>query len=138
VKLYSASPRTLLRYLSAYEQHGVAGLLDSYHRSGRRTPRFDGEVMHFLAVAARAALREEGPTIQIVIERVRDAFVHENERRKRTEPPIPPLEIPGREAVRSELVRISPLEYALRTRSRVTAERSMRPVGQGPVANRAL
>ena len=129
--------RTLLGWVRAEERHGKAGLADNLSRRGRRDSRYTPEETVLMAsVVHKSWLNPNKPSKTQVVRDVLYAFQAENERRAQAG--LPPLNIPGRKAVRARIASYGAFETDLARLGRDRAIQRNRPVGRGIEVSRPL
>ncbi|WGW05097.1 Mu transposase C-terminal domain-containing protein [Tropicibacter oceani] len=123
------SPRTLRRWLKAYDIGGLTALYDDRRARGFRAPRFTAEVNALLQPIIIGYMSPTQPTKATVWENVKSAFRLENARREAAGEPL--LDMPSRETVRQRIDALDPFEVMVHRNGIQAARRAFAPVGQG-------
>jgi putative transposase len=130
------STRTLRRWLSAYENLGLAGLYDAAANRGNRDRRLCTEALTILSRCAQGYLTRQEPMKATIYDNVRVAFRDENERRRaegRSD-----LVRPSKETVRKAILALDPYQCDLARKGKEYARRKHAPVGMGIDVTRPL
>ncbi|MFC3674029.1 Mu transposase C-terminal domain-containing protein [Ferrovibrio xuzhouensis] len=132
------SPRTVIRWLSRWEQAGgrdVRALVPRTHRRGNRTRRVDSDVLDLIeAVIDECYYRREKITTIAVHELVCGRLKAHNEKR----PPVEHLPFPSLATVRRAIADRSPYEVMVARKGKHAADRKFMPVQAGPVVARPM
>lgn len=126
---------TLRKSVVGFRKHGMAHLVDSLACSGNRSSFFRPEEHALLMeTIINSYLTLERKTIKATIADVAIAFRKANEARAKEVA----LRIPGREAVRTAIGRLSKAHVMFSRYGREEAAKRLRPVGRGLVIERPL
>ncbi|MCW4114331.1 hypothetical protein NPA31_005050 [Aurantimonas sp. MSK8Z-1] len=102
------SPRTLRRWLAAYDAFGVEGLVDWYENSGNRKDRLDPEARSILAEFAAKYVDRRRPTKNQIHLDMSAEFLRVNVERKAGG--LPSLLCPSKAALADEIAELDPWE----------------------------
>ncbi|SDY37313.1 DDE-type integrase/transposase/recombinase [Citreimonas salinaria] len=130
------SPRSLRRWITAYERFGISGLFDGMSRQGNRSRRLCLQTQTILARCVRGYLTLEKKTQSGIYEDVKVAFSAENETRRAQG--RPELVRPSKETVRQAILALDPFECDVAREGLEFAKRKHAPVGVGLNLTRPL
>jgi len=130
------SPRTLRRWLAAYERRGVGSLFDQKGERGNRNRRLCPETMVILTRCVNGFISELKPSQAAIYKDVRRAIWEANKERRRQGKPD--LKCPTRETVRQEILRLDPFLCDVVRDGIDRARMKHAPVGAGLALTRPL
>lgn len=131
------SAGTIRKSVTAYRKFGMAGLADNYSKSGYRSGYFTPEETRLLgATVISSYMTLERKTVSATVIDVARAFKKENNRRE--EEGLPPLRVPGRDAVRSHIKKLDKLAVMIARYGKAEAIKRMRPSFKGLEVERPL
>ncbi|WP_108500941.1 Mu transposase C-terminal domain-containing protein [Paracoccus indicus] len=130
------SPRSLRKWLKAYEAHGLAGLALREHRRGNRGPGFCYTSRSLLMEGVRKYMDPGRPTMMTIFKQVDELFAQCNA--KREEDGLSKIRRPSREAVRRAINSLDPYTVKLKRDGAAAARKMFAPVGKGLQLTRPL
>ncbi|MDB6180023.1 Mu transposase C-terminal domain-containing protein [Paracoccus fistulariae] len=130
------SPRSLRKWLKAFEADGLAGLADRAHQRGNPTPGLCHTGLGWMMREVCGYLHPDRPTIAAIFKRVEAAFESRNAEREAEGLPI--VSLPSRETVRRAIRNLDPYQVELRRKGRDAARKMFKPVGRGLSLTRPL
>ncbi|MCG6113387.1 MAG: DDE-type integrase/transposase/recombinase [Paracoccus sp.] len=130
------SPRSLRKWLKAYEADGLAGLALREHRRGNRCPGLCYTGRSWLMKGAREYMSPDRPTMMTIFKQVEDLFDCNNVKRK--EEGLPTIRRPSRETVRRAIRSLDPYAVKLKRDGAAAARKMFAPVGKGLQLTRPL
>ncbi|MBL3562929.1 helix-turn-helix domain-containing protein [Rhodovulum sulfidophilum] len=131
------SPRTLRRWMSAYEKVGLAALYDNVSQRGNYGRKLSEEQRFFMYSKLPGYLTELKKTPANIVKDVRNAFTAENEKRK-GEGRTDLLECPSRVTILAAIHHLAPFRVKLAREGVDAAMRAFSPVGEGIDVERPL
>ncbi|GGF86222.1 putative transposase [Mameliella alba] len=131
------SPRTLRRWMSAYEKDGLAALYDNVSQRGNYGRKLSEEQRFFMYSKLPGYLTELKKTPANIVKDVRNAFTAENEKRK-GEGRTDLLECPSRVTILAAIHHLAPFRVKLAREGVDAAMRAFSPVGEGIDVERPL
>ncbi|WP_374427515.1 transposase [Paracoccus sp. (in: a-proteobacteria)] len=123
------SPRSLRKWLKAYESDGLSGLGDHTHRRGNRTRVLCPEGISWLMTEVRRYMHPDRPTIVTIVNRVEALFDERNAEREAQG--LPAIDTPSRETVRRAILSLDPFQVEFHRRGADAARKKFAPVGKG-------
>ncbi|MGR3506315.1 MAG: Mu transposase C-terminal domain-containing protein [Paracoccaceae bacterium] len=133
----AVSPRTLRKWVSAFNKGGKKALIDSCDKQGNRNGYFTVEESALMAqIITKEYLSLQRKTVATVVKDVKMAFTADNELRSCDG--RAPLRTPGREAVRRFIARLDKFQVLVARFGQQEAMKRMRPTKDGFQANRPL
>ncbi|MDF1857271.1 hypothetical protein [Pseudooceanicola sp.] len=130
------SPRTLRRWLAAYERFGISGLIDGTPKRGNYSRRLCPRTMVILAECVRGYMTPKRKTQATIYDDVRRAFDKENATRRAEA--RPELVRPSKETVRQAILALDPYQCDVAREGLEYARRKHAPVGIGLALTRPL
>jgi len=133
----TVSPRSLRRWVSAYERDGLAGLYDDVSQRGNYGRKLTEEQRFFMYSKLPGYLSELKKTPANIVKDVRNAFTAENAEREaagRTDL----LKCPSRVTILAAIHHLSPFRVKLAREGLDAAMRAFSPVGEGIDVERPL
>ncbi|MBN2906680.1 MAG: DDE-type integrase/transposase/recombinase [Rhodobacteraceae bacterium] len=125
----TGSPRSIRRWVKAYEAFGLAGLYDYVHQGGNRNRRLTLDELMLLHREVQKYHSEANLTQQNIFENVKNAFEEANVGRR--EEGKPDLVTPSRETVRQAILALDPFAEKVSRDGRDAARAELSPVGRG-------
>jgi putative transposase len=129
IKVPEFSPRSLRRWVSAFEALGLAGLYDGVRNRGNRMPRLCPSSLSILATCVNGYMCASRPTQSKIYEDVKTAFDTENSIRR--EAGRPELVTPSKETVRQAILSLDPFHCDVTREGAAAARKKHAPVGTG-------
>jgi len=136
-RLKMPSPRSLRRWMTAYEKDGLAALYDNVSQRGYYGRKLSEDQRFFMYSKLPGFLTELKKTPANIVKDVRNAFTAENEERKakgRTDL----LKCPSRVTILAAIHQLSPFRVKLAREGVDAAMRAYSPVGEGIDVERPL
>lgn len=130
------SPRTLRRWLSAYEDLGIAGLFDGMGKQGNYERRLCMRSLTLLADGVRGYMTIQRKTKSAIYEDVKRLFDAENAERRAEG--RPELVRPSKETVRLAILALDPYHCEVARYGIEAARKKFAPVGTGILLTRPL
>lgn len=130
------SARSLRRWVKSYEDYGVSGLVDAMAKRGHRGCSFGVDEMALLMAAARKYLDINRPTIQVVYEKMVNAFADRNADRARKG--LSRLIVPSKATLRRTIHGFGPFAIVAARFGEDAARKRFRPVTKGLPLTRPL
>jgi putative transposase len=129
-------PRSLRRFVKAYEEFGLAGLYDHVERRGNRSSRLTVDELMLMNKVLNTYMDQRNLTQQNVIDNVWKAFDAANEERRAEGKPD--LVHPSRSTIRTAIRALEPFRVALGRDGKDAARNKFAPVGTGIEVHRPL
>ena len=136
-KLKMPSPRTLRRWMSAYQKDGLAALYDNVSQRGNYGRKLSEEQRFFMYSKLPGYLTELKKTPANIVKDVRNAFVAENAKRE-AEGRTDLMKCPSRVTILAAIHHLSPFRVKLAREGVDAAMRAFSPVGEGIDVERPL
>lgn len=130
------SPRSIRKWLKAYEADGLPGLSLREHRRGNRGPGLCYVGRSWLMEGVRKYMHPDRPTMMTIFKQVEDLFRKCNA--KRQEDGLPTIRQPSRETVRRAINSLDPYAVKLARYGADAARKMFAPVGKGLELTRPL
>ncbi|SEQ86663.1 Mu transposase, C-terminal [Loktanella sp. DSM 29012] len=123
--------RSIHDWWNAFVADPSLGVYDNYNKSGNRTPRYSTSEDDYFRGVIDEMLTLERPHLAAIVDSVRAAVVVENDRRAKANPPLLPMQKPGRDYVTKLIKQISPVDFWSRTKGNDVAYRDLHTLGLG-------
>ena len=130
------SPRSLRKWVKAYESDGLAGLVDHAQMRGNRNRALCLGGISLLMAEVRGYMSPDRPTIQTIFKRVKGIFARGNAERR--EQGLPEITTPSRETVRRAIHSLDPFQVEFHRMGAAAARKKFAPVGKGLDLTRPL
>jgi len=131
-----ASSTSVLKWFRAYRDGGIAGLVDSRWKSGRKGSRLPPDTEALLQVCIGGYIHPDSPTKCAIAANTIERFKRENRARKRERQPQ--LIVPSKNTIFARLDKFTPFEVTLHRKGEDAARKEFFPVGTGLQLGRPL
>lgn len=128
------SPRSLRKWLKAFETDQLFGLADRADRRGNRTRAICHVGLGWMMKAVCGYMHPDRPTIKMIENKVKEAFDDGNAARAAQGLPI--IRVPSRETVRRAIRNLEPFQVKLHRDGAAAARKMFAPVGKGLLRGR--
>lgn len=123
------SPRSLRKWLKAFETDQLFGLADRADRRGNRTRAICHVGLGWMMKAVCGYMHPDRPTIKMIENKVKEAFDDGNAARAAQGLPI--IRVPSCETVRRAIRNLEPFQVKLHRDGAAAARKMFAPVGKG-------
>jgi len=130
------SPRSLRKWLKAYEADGLAGLADRADRRGNRARAICHTALSWMMKEVCGFMHPDRPTIMTIFNRIKASFETRNAGREAEG--LPAVTVPSRETVRRAINNLDPFQVELHRKGIEAARKKFAPVGKGLSLTRPL
>lgn len=128
--------RSLRRWLTSYERHGIAGLIDGTSQRGNHSRRLCPETQLLLGKCVAGYMTREKKTQRAIFDDVKRVFAARNEELRAEG--MPELVRPSKETVRQAILALDPYQCDVAREGLEKARRKHAPVGAGLDLTRPL
>jgi putative transposase len=136
IGIADASSTSIFKWFKAYRSGGIAGLVDSRWKSGRKGSRLPPEAEALLQICVGEYLHPDSPTKRAIVANTIERFKRENRARNRDRQPQLPL--PSKNTILARVEKFTPFEVTLHRKGEDAARKKFFPVGTGLQLGRPL